>query len=247
MAPTDQIVRPATLDDRSYNESLGLVAGELLHEICNAFTAVKHQADSAANESGLDGKTKNALLASSQASERVLTIAKALLNSLRSIDTNTNTTHCNVHDVVSAAILAVATPDRVTTEIIGDSGTIARVHPFILEHVIVNILLNAIAAAPRGAETIVVSFGTVQASKTNGFTWNNEAQCVEIVVSDNGHGILAHGVSTPKQRRYGLSVCKKLLATVHGTLTISPNTGRGTSVRVVLPVAHPNHRLPNAA
>jgi len=101
-----------------------------------------------------------------------------------------------------------------------------------LEQVFVNLLANAREATPVGGR-IMIAVRAID-------------RAIEIVVTDTGCGIAAEDLSRvlepffttkPNGNGLGLSICRSVLWEVEGTLTIQSEPGRGTDVRVVVPVA----------
>jgi two-component system, NtrC family, sensor kinase len=101
-----------------------------------------------------------------------------------------------------------------------------------LEQVFLNLLANAREATPVGGR-IMIAVRAVD-------------RAVEIVVADTGCGIPADDLSRvlepffttkPNGNGLGLSICRSVLWEAEGTLTIQSEPGRGTDVRLVVPVA----------
>ena len=101
-----------------------------------------------------------------------------------------------------------------------------------LQQVILNLLLNAIAAIP-GSGSISVR----TSADSDGF--------IEIVVSDTGKGIdekdidkifLPFFTTKPKGTGLGLSICKRLIEQQNGTIGAAPNPEGGLVFTIKLPV-----------
>jgi two-component system NtrC family sensor kinase len=109
-----------------------------------------------------------------------------------------------------------------------------------LEQVFLNLLTNAREATPReGRITVAVSVSD---------------EAIDISVSDSGCGIAAENLprvqepfftTKPNGNGLGLAICRSIVWEVNGTLTIDSEAGRGTRVRVAVPVAvsqaHPQY------
>ena len=107
-----------------------------------------------------------------------------------------------------------------------------------LEQVFLNLLANAREATPPGGRIMitVLSAGGV----------------VEISVADTGCGIPAENLprvlepfftTKPNGNGLGLSICRSVLWEAEGTLTIQSEPGRGTDIRVMVPVAVPRPQV----
>jgi signal transduction histidine kinase len=100
-----------------------------------------------------------------------------------------------------------------------------------LEQVALNLMLNAAEAMPEGG-TLTVRLGV-------------DAGCAVLEVADTGVGIPAEQVekvfrpfysTKPTGTGLGLALAARIIAAHEGAVHIESETGRGTTVRVVLPV-----------
>src|SRR5262249_26075545 len=123
----------------------------------------------------------------------------------------------------SAIELQVSVPDDVPEVACSQSD---------LEQVFLNLLANAREATPHGGRIVITVRSTVGV--------------VEISVADTGCGIPAEDLSRVLEPFFttkangnglGLSICRSVLWEVEGTLTIQSEPGKGTDVRVAVPVA----------
>jgi signal transduction histidine kinase len=105
-----------------------------------------------------------------------------------------------------------------------------RCEPVLFKHALVNLMLNACEASPRGA-TVRVEVSAEQAA-------------VAFVVSDEGQGMspeLAARATEPffttkgEGTGLGLAIANEIVTTHRGTLKIEPRTPRGTRVAITLP------------
>jgi signal transduction histidine kinase len=120
----------------------------------------------------------------------------------------------------------------VLTEALPPGPVMLDIDPEQVQQVLVNLLLNACDALPRGGEVVV----TVAQKENDG--------PVEVSVRDNGPGI-APGVrarlfqpfvtGNPDGVGLGLSICKRLVEAHGGTISAEDVPGGGTVVRFTLP------------
>jgi signal transduction histidine kinase len=118
-----------------------------------------------------------------------------------------------------------------------------------LSQVILNLLMNALAAVPRGGR---ISVSLAQADAPAGDPLHDAAEPrpaagVEICVSDNGHGIepaIQGRIFDPffstkpeEGSGLGLSICRDICREHGGDIAVDSRPGNGTRVRVWLPVA----------
>jgi signal transduction histidine kinase len=117
----------------------------------------------------------------------------------------------------------------------GDAPTV-RCEPLLFKHALVNLMLNACEASPRGA-TVRVEVQTEQAG-------------VAFVVSDEGQGMspeLAARATEPffttkgEGTGLGLAIANEIVTTHRGTLKIEPRSPRGTRVSITLPADGVSH------
>ncbi|MEM1985959.1 MAG: PAS domain S-box protein [Nitrososphaeria archaeon] len=118
---------------------------------------------------------------------------------------------------------------KVVVEIDEDSGYI-KVHPYIVKRILGNLLLNAIQAMPEGG-TLTISAKSSE----------NE---VVLEVKDTGIGIPEENISkifTPffttksKGQGLGLAVCKRLVETLGGNISVESKVGEGTKFTIRFP------------
>lgn len=111
-----------------------------------------------------------------------------------------------------------------------DAGT-ARIDKGQIERVIINIVKNAIEAAPSGGEVLVATA--------------RHGGSVEITVDDNGPGIalearrhlfVPYFTTKPGGSGIGLALVRQIVLGHGGTVTAEDRPGGGTRVRVLLPV-----------
>ena len=102
--------------------------------------------------------------------------------------------------------------------------------------VLVNVLKNAMQASPQGSEIRI----TIQEDEAP------QGRVSEIIITDHGPGISARNLQnifqpffTTKKKGTGLGLCivKKIMDAHRGTVSVSSEEGKGTTVRLVLPVA----------
>jgi signal transduction histidine kinase len=143
---------------------------------------------------------------------------------------------------VEASIVMVAhrfAQSRVTieTHFPGKLPTITG-DPRLLEQALINLLLNACDASPPGA-SVQVSLAT-------------DADMLVFSVVDQGSGISPHDVDRALQPFFttkpdgkgtglGLAVAREIVNSHRGTLTIAPESSRGTKAVIRLPILGHEH------
>jgi len=111
--------------------------------------------------------------------------------------------------------------------------------PELLQQVFLNLMTNAIDAMPEGGVLTVATSSPPQAS-LNG-------QVIEVVVMDNGMGMSEEVKEKAKEPFFttkdpgkgaglGLAICDEIIRSHHGRMEIESKEGKGSAVRVQLPV-----------
>jgi signal transduction histidine kinase len=223
--------------------SVGTLASSVAHEFNNILTtiinyaklAVKEQNDAAARTQALERILKG--------SQRAATIVNSMLGFARSTATQHEMT-----DIVKLAeeVLLLAEKDlskhRVQVEKNYEGRPEAAVVPAQIEQVLLNLIINARQAMPRGGRLRI----DVRA--------NPRAQMVEVRIADTGVGIpperlrlIFEPFYTTKQpdehghggTGLGLSVCRQIIDQHHGRIRVESLVGKGSTFTVKLPMAKP--------
>jgi signal transduction histidine kinase len=135
-----------------------------------------------------------------------------------------------VHSVVMLAQHSAA-QQHVTVEILSEErDRVVDCDPEQIKQLLLNLILNAVQASAEGGRVTIRSFFAA------------DALCVEI--SDNGCGIPAEERDkifdpffTTKENGTGLAIAANIAAQHGGTLTCEPNSDRGATFRLELPVS----------
>ena len=116
--------------------------------------------------------------------------------------------------------------------VVGADLPAVRCEPLLFKHALVNLLLNACEASPKGSTVRV----EVKA----------EAGEITFLVSDEGQGITAEDAARATQPCFttkgegtglGLAIANEIVSTHRGSLKIAPLTPRGTQVQIKIPEA----------
>jgi signal transduction histidine kinase len=116
--------------------------------------------------------------------------------------------------------------------VVGAELPAVRCEPLLFKHALVNLLLNACEASPKGSCVRV--------------DVKSEAGEVVFVVSDEGQGITPEDAERATQPFFttkgdgtglGLAIANEIVSTHRGSLKIAPRTPRGTQVQIRLPEA----------
>lgn len=139
-------------------------------------------------------------------------------------------------DAVVASVQDRTVEEGVSIRSSHDGPGQLAVPAIVAEHIVLNLVLNAISASPRGS-TISISTGY-----TPGSAWRPSAWM--IWVEDQGHGLDERSVTSINQgglphgsKGIGLVVVRMLCQRWGGRLRVSSEPGRGTTFHVELPAA----------
>jgi signal transduction histidine kinase len=109
-----------------------------------------------------------------------------------------------------------------------------------LEQAFLNLILNAVEAMPQGGRL------TIQTRKLDVAGEGGKAQHVAIEFKDTGEGMSEEqrrraftsllNTTKTKGTGLGLAIVGRVVESHHGTLKIKSQPGRGTAIRVILPV-----------
>lgn len=113
-----------------------------------------------------------------------------------------------------------------------------------IQQVFVNLFLNAIDAMPEGGQ-LSISFRMGTWPRPEGADHRTPPVCVEIAISDTGHGIkeedlpkvlLPFYTTKPNGVGLGLYVSKQIIEAHRGTLSVGNTFGKGATFTIRLPV-----------
>ncbi len=227
--------------------ALGTLAAGVAHEINNPLAAlalnveIVTRAVSRASLSALDKETgATALDELKRSVERMTAVVRDLSGFSRSASEQHGP--IDVAGTVERALRVArhATKQRATVAVELDATPAVLGNPGKLEQVLVNLVVNAAQAFPEGRSEAQNQI------TLRGFRLGTDRAAIE--VCDNGTGIPAEVVGrvfdpffTTKPAGVGtglgLFICHNLVRQMDGEIVVDSQTGRGTTMRVVLPLA----------
>ena len=246
---SDLVVR--ALDDKLRQsqrlESIGRLAGGIAHDFNNLLMVIKSYAELA--QQGLstgEGKIREKLSEINRAADRAADLVRQLLAFGRRQVLKPEVVHVNELVKGIEGMLSRIIGDDV--ELIVDLGHDAgytRVDPALLEQVIVNLVVNARDAMPRGGG-VTVSTRSIDRVLNGSREEPDGRRWVELAVTDTGAGIdptvhdrIFEPYFTTKEMGKGTGLG---LATVYGivdqsggTIVVESELGKGATFRVWLP------------
>ena len=220
--------------------SVGALASSMAHEFNNILTTIINYAKLAVRNQGNEAARTQALEKILKGSHRAATIINSMLGFARNHSAQREMT-----DIVALVdeVLVLAEKDlskhRVQVEKKFDGRPQAPVIPAQIEQVLLNLVINARQAMPRGGRLRIE------------VRENADTQMVEIRISDSGVGIppdqlrlIFEPFYTTKEpddtghggSGLGLSVCRQIIEQHQGRIRVESLVGKGSTFTVKLPL-----------
>ncbi len=220
--------------------SVGALASSVAHEFNNILTTIINYAKLALKAEGNDAARTQALEKILKGSQRAATVINSMLGFARNGSTKREST-----DVAALVedVLILAEKDlskhRVQVETRFHGRPKAPLVPAQVEQVLLNLIINARQAMPRGGR-LRVEVGV-----------NERARMVELKVSDTGVGIAREKLrmifepffttKEPDEHGHGgsglgLSVCRQIVEQHRGRIRVESLVGKGSTFTVKLPM-----------
>jgi len=220
--------------------SVGTLASSVAHEFNNILTTIINYAKLAVRAEGNETARTQALEKILKGSQRAATIINSMLGFARN-----NSTAREMTDIVALVedVLVLTEKDLSKHRIQLEKKLHGRPHapviPAQLEQVLLNLIINARQAMPRGGRLVLEVLT------------NERSQMAEIRVIDSGVGITPDKLRlifepfyTTKQpddsgqggTGLGLSVCRQIIEQHHGRIRVESVPGKGSTFTVKLPL-----------
>jgi len=234
-------------------ETLGVLAAAMRHEINNPLAYVSANLEFVASE--LEQLTRmsghhadpychladsmSALREAQVGAERIAQIVRDVtLFSRRERD---ETRQFDVHDALGRALKVAGNEIRHRAHLVREFSSANRVlgDQARMEQVFVNLLVNAAQAIPEGR----VEQNTIRVC-TRALP---QSDAVQVEIEDTGRGIPADQLQRIFEPFFttkgpgmglGLPICQTIVKTVGGEIVVESEVGKGTKLKVTLPVAH---------
>jgi signal transduction histidine kinase len=220
--------------------SVGALASSVAHEFNNILTTIINYAKLAQRPNQDEASRAQALEKILKGSQRAATIISSMLGFARNTSTQREST-----DMVALVeeLLVLTDKDlskhRIQVEKKYQGRPKAHVVPAQIEQVLLNLIINARQAMPRGGRLVI----EVRENARTGM--------VELSVSDTGVGIPPERLRLIFEPFYttkepdanghggtglGLSVCRQIIEQHHGRIRVESLVGKGSTFTVKLPV-----------
>jgi signal transduction histidine kinase len=244
----EEVMVPSTENDQLRQQllqaqrmsSVGALASSVAHEFNNILTTIINYAKLALKPEAGEATRTQSLEKILKGSQRAATIVSSMLGFARN-----GSTHREMTDIAALVeeVLVLAEKDlskhRVQVETKFHGRPQAPVVPGQVEQVLLNLVINARQAMPRGGR-LRIDVRT-----------NPRTQMVEVRVADTGVGIAPEGLrlifepfyttKEPDEHGHGgtglgLSVCRQIIEQHHGRIRVESVVGKGSTFTVKLPL-----------
>ncbi|MFA5073549.1 MAG: PAS domain S-box protein [Nitrospirota bacterium] len=231
-------------------DSIGVLAGGIAHDFNNVLTAILGHTDILRLSPNMDTRCHRSLQVIEDASRKAGAMITKLLGFARKSSYEVLT--LNLNDVVHDTIKLV---DRVIGKNIHIQLELAEHLPFIrgdynqIEQVIMNLLINARDAMPKGGRIVITSEHKIISKGMIGIpAYIEPDEYVQITITDTGIGIpkeirdkIFEPFFTTKDRGkgtgLGLSMCYGAIKDHNGYILLKSRVDVGTTFTILLPVS----------
>ncbi|HZW08964.1 MAG TPA: HAMP domain-containing sensor histidine kinase [Phycisphaerales bacterium] len=242
----------AEFEASSRLSTLGLLTGAIAHEFSNILTPVLSYARAALERPDDRELASKALDRAAKGVEQAARVANSVLRLAGSgLDAADEPLSCDPAEALAGALECMGRrpqEEGVELRVVLHPGLRLRIRRTDLEHVLLNLLLNAVRALKPGGGVLELTCRPLVGSA--GSTWNTvEEPGAELTVRDTGPGIsrelldqlfeplLTRTTRVPNRNRghgLGLVICRRLIEAAGGTISVESEVGRGAVFRIRL-------------
>jgi signal transduction histidine kinase len=224
--------------------TLGLLAAEIAHEIRNPLTVLKLLLGGIGQDFPEDDPRRTDMRVVGEKLDQLEAIVSRVLNFAKA-PTSLHT-RCSLSDIVEDTLVLVR-PKLAQSKVQArfappGQPIVADGHAGQLQQVLLNLILNALQAMPRGG-TITITLRVRAADPASG-----AAPSAVLDVSDTGTGVpeaIRERIfdsflsSRPEGTGLGLSIAKRVLVSHRGDIALLSSGPAGTTFRITLPLSRP--------
>jgi signal transduction histidine kinase len=221
--------------------ALGQMAATMAHEIGTPLNSISGYIQLMLTEGGESEVTARRLKIVESQLERLTQIIRNLLQSTKQPMPKLRPLNVNqlLENLINLTHPGVARQGIQLQRQLHDSLPPVAGDPELLQQVFLNLMTNAIDAMPEGGVLTVATSPLVPPS-SNG-------RAVEVVIMDNGMGMSEEVRQKAREPFFttkepgkgaglGLAICEEIIRSHHGRMEIESREGRGSAIRVQLPV-----------
>jgi signal transduction histidine kinase len=221
--------------------ALGQMAATMAHEIGTPLNSISGYIQLMLTEGGESEVTARRLKIIESQLERLTQIIRNLLQSTKQPMPKLRPLNVNqlLENLISLTHPGVARQGIRLQRQLQDSLPPVAGDPELLQQVFLNLMTNAIDAMPEGG-VLTVATSPLGPPSSNG-------RAVEVVIMDNGMGMSEEVRQKAREPFFttkepgkgaglGLAICEEIIRSHHGRMEIESREGRGSAIRVQLPV-----------
>jgi len=237
---TERLRGSATkLRDAERRATVGEIARQVNHDVKNGLVPIRNVVRHLAEVAGEDPAQVGAIFNERRHTlESGIAYLESLAGNYARLSPRTERAACDVNAVLRDVTRGVRDPERVRTRLQDDLPTVTA-DAVALRRIFENLVVNALESLPDGAGEVAVES---RVSVRDG------TAAVRVDIVDTGHGM------TPEEARrafedfystrergsgLGLSIVRRLVADLGGSVRVESEPGRGSRFTVELPAAGP--------
>jgi PAS domain S-box-containing protein len=246
---TDRTRRESELLQQTKLESLGQLSAGVAHDFNNLLTVMSAQAEAIASWHA-DVKTKAAIALLEQSLEQAGQLTQSLLVYARREPISPKPIEADrLIEELTPLLFTISGREVELATALHAEGTCVVIDPAQLRQLLMNLVMNAIDATRGHGTQVIVSTALefVERTSATDDASVRTGQYLAIAVTDDGRGMddrTAACVFEPffttkqpgKGTGLGLAMCQSIVARAGGFIRVHSELGKGTTVRVYLPV-----------
>lgn len=244
----------AEFEASSRLSALGLLTGAIAHEFSNILTPVLSYSKAALAHPGDRELAEKALEKAARGVEQASRLANSVLRLAGSgVATDDEPEACDPAQALEGAVGCLERPladEKIELRVNIPDDLRLRIRQTDLEHVLLNLLLNASRALKPGGGVLEVTCRPT-ATPPPRSTWNTDGEFAELIVHDSGPGMsrelmaelfepmLARTSRVPNRSRgngLGLVICRRLVEAAGGSIGVESELGQGATFRILVGV-----------
>ena len=221
--------------------TVGDLARQITHDIKNGLIPLRNVMRHLIQVSRDDPASLASVLAERrQTIDSSIGYLETLATNYERLSTAPQRRQCDVHSLIEDVSRAVGSGGPFELQIdLAASTPLVLGDPIAIRRVVENLITNAVDSLDSNPGRITVSTATLE---------TDEGTLLRVTVADTGRGMSAEEVSRIFEHFYstkqggsglGLSIVRRLVADLHGSVRVESEPGRGTRMIVEIPAASP--------
>jgi two-component system cell cycle sensor histidine kinase/response regulator CckA len=229
-------------------EAIGQLAGGIAHDFNNLLTVILGNADLALGAVAKDSAAAEDILAICEAAERGATLTRQLLTFARKQVVQPRAVYLDRLAADVESLLRRALGEDIVLQRSSDADVWpVKADPGQLEQVLVNMVINARDAMPRGGSLVIETRNrTIDANEAQAHPGIEPGDFVTLCIRDTGSGMSRDTIARIFEPFFttkpvgsgsglGLSICHGVIKQAQGFISVESELGEGTTFRIHLP------------